>query len=241
MDRKYLIGAILVIIVIIIGCAVYFGQSHVERADDELVVAAYSHGGEPESGFDPILGWNYYSEPLIQSTLLKMNRNMSYENDLATNYTISDDYKTYTVQIRDDVKFTDNTPLDAEDVAFTYNEAKKTGASLDLSNMNNATAVNPTTVQFDLNKSDSTFLDKLAYIGIVPSDSYNNETYGSNPVGSGPYKFAQWDKGQQVILERNDNYYGDQPEFKKLTILFAQNEAAFNAAKIKKWMYLLYL
>lgn len=54
MDRKYLIGAILVIIVIIIGCAVYFGQSHVERADDELVVAAYSHGGEPESGFDPI-------------------------------------------------------------------------------------------------------------------------------------------------------------------------------------------
>lgn len=71
MDRKYLIGAILVIIVIIIGCAVYLGQSHVERADDELVVAAYSHGGEPESGFDPILGWNYYSEPLIQSTLLK--------------------------------------------------------------------------------------------------------------------------------------------------------------------------
>ena len=54
MDRKYLIGAILVIIVIIIGCAVYFGQSHVERADDELVAAAYSHGGEPEAGFDPI-------------------------------------------------------------------------------------------------------------------------------------------------------------------------------------------
>lgn len=46
MDRKYLIGTILVIIVIIIGCAVYLGQSHVERADDELVAAAYSHGGE---------------------------------------------------------------------------------------------------------------------------------------------------------------------------------------------------
>jgi len=54
MDRKYLIGTILVIIVIIIGCAVYLGQSHVERADDELVAAAYSHGGEPEAGFDPI-------------------------------------------------------------------------------------------------------------------------------------------------------------------------------------------
>lgn len=234
MEKKHVIGVAIVIVVIIVCCAVYFGQSHVERSDNELVVAAYSHGGEPESGFDPILGWNYYAEPLIQSTLLKMNRNMSYENDLATNYTISDDYKKYTVQIREDVKFSDNSTLDAEDVAFTYNEAKKSGASLDLSNLNNATAVNPTTVEFELNTSDSTFLDKLAYIGIVPSDSYNNETYGSNPIGSGPYKFVQWDKGQQVILEKNDNYYGKEVEFEKLTILFAQNEAAFNLAKNKE-------
>lgn len=231
MNKKYLIGIIIVIIIVILGCAVYFGQSHVQRADDELVVAAYSHGGEPESGFDPILGWNYYAEPLIQSTLLKMNRDMSYSNDLANNYTISDDYKTYTVELKPGIKFTDNSTLNAEDVAFTYNEAKKSGASLDLSTMNNATVINDTVVQFNLNKSDSTFIDKLAYIGIVPSDSYNNESYGSNPVGSGPWKFVQWDKGQQVILEKNDQYYGNQSDFNKLTILFAQNDAAFNAAK----------
>lgn len=231
MNKKYLILGVAIIIIAIGAGAMLFGGAHVERADDELVVSAYSHGGEPESGFDPILGWNYYAEPLIQSTLLKMTKNMTYKNDLATNYTISDDYKTYTVQIRPNVTFTDNSTLNAEDVAFTYNEAKKSGASLDLSNMLNATKVNDTTVEFTLNKSDSSFLDKLAYIGIVPSDSYNNESYGSNPVGSGPYKFVQWDKGQQVILELNDQYYGEKPEFKKLTILFAQNDAAFNAAK----------
>ena len=58
MNKKYIIGIIFVIIIIFLGCSVYFAQSHVNRADDELVVAAYSHGGEPESGFDPILGWN---------------------------------------------------------------------------------------------------------------------------------------------------------------------------------------
>ncbi|OED29929.1 ABC transporter substrate-binding protein [Methanosphaera sp. WGK6] len=231
MENKYIIGIIAVIVLVIIGGVIALGGANTERSADELVVAAYSHGGEPETGFDPILGWNYYAEPLIQSTLLKMTKNMTYENDLATNYTISNDYKTYTVDIRDDVKFTDGTPLTAEDVVFTYNEAKNSGASLDLTSMENATAINDTKVQFTLNKADSTFLDKLAYIGIVPSDSYNNESYGSNPVGSGPYKFVQWDKGQQVILEANDDYYGEKPAIKKLTISFSQNEAAFNMAK----------
>ena len=234
MDRKYIIGIIIVIIIAIIAGAVLMGGSSTHRADDELVVAAYSHGGEPEAGFDPILGWNYYAEPLIQFTLLKMTRGMDYENDLAKSWKANDDYTEYTVKLRDDVKFTDNTTLDAEDVAFTYNEAKASGASLDLSSMNNATVVDKNTVKFELNKSDSTFVDKMAYIGIVPSDSYNNETYGANPVGSGPYKFVQWDKGQQVILEKNPDYYGKQPEFNKLTILFEQNDAAFNAVKNKE-------
>lgn len=231
MDSKYIIGIIAVILIAVIAGAVLMGGSSTERADDELVVAAYSHGGEPEAGFDPILGWNYYAEPLIQSTLLKMTRGMEYENDLAKSWDANSDFTEYTVKLRDDVKFTDNTTLDAEDVAFTYNEAKASGASLDLSSMDNATAVDKNTVKFELNKPDSTFIDKMAYIGIVPSDSYNNETYGANPVGSGPYKFVQWDKGQQVILEKNPDYYGKQPKFNKLTILFEQNDAAFNAVK----------
>ena len=232
MDKKYIIGIAVIAIIAIIAGAVLLGGSSTQRADDELVVAAYSHGGEPESGFDPILGWNYLAEPLMQSTLLKMTPNMTYKNDLATSWEANDNFTEYTVKIRDDVKFTDNTTLDAEDVAFTYNMAKYNGTSeLDFGSFDNATAVDKNTVKFQLNKPDSTFVDKFAYLGIVPSDSYNNETYGSNPVGSGPYKFVQWDKGQQVILEKNPDYYGKQPEFNKLTILFAQNEAAFNAAK----------
>lgn len=191
MNQKYLIGIAVVAIIAIIGGALLMsGGGTPERADNELVVAAFSHGGEPEAGFDPMYGWGDRNEPLIQSTLMKMNRNMTYENDLATDWEANGDFTEYTVTIRDDVKFTDGTPLTAEDVAFSYNQAKATGAGVDLSSMNNATAVDNTTIKFTLNKSDSTFSDKLLYVGIVPSDSYNNETYGSNPVGSGPYKFV---------------------------------------------------
>ena len=232
MDSKYIIGIVAVILIAVIAGAVLMGGSSTHRADDELVVAAYSHGGEPEAGFDPILGWNYLAEPLIQSTLLKMTPNMTYTNDLASSWEANDNFTEYTVKIKEGIKFTDNTTLDAEDVAFTYNTAATTGASeLDFTSLENATVTENNTVVFKLNRPDSTFVDKFAYLGIVPSDSYNNETYGSNPVGSGPYKFVQWDKGQQVILEKNPDYYGKQPEFNKLTILFEMNDAAFNAAK----------
>lgn len=235
MNKKYIVALIALIFILIIAGVFFGGQSSTNRADNELVVAVAGHGGEPEEGFDPMLGWGDCSEPLIQSTLFKITRNMTIENDLATDWESNDDFTEYVVKLRDDVKFTDNSTLDAEDVAFSYNEAKRTGfSSVDLSSLNNATVVDKNTVKFELNRSDSTFIDKLLHIGIVPSDSYNNETYGNNPIGSGPFKFVQWDKGQQVILEKNPNYYGKQPKFDKLTILFEQNEAALNSAKNKE-------
>jgi peptide/nickel transport system substrate-binding protein len=130
MDKKYIIGIIAIVLIAVIAGAVMMGGSTTQRADDELVVAALGHNGEPEAGMDPILGWNYYSAPLVQSTLLKMNRDMTFEDDLATDYEVSDDYKKVTVKLREDVNFTDGTPLTAEDVAFTLIKQKKVEQAL---------------------------------------------------------------------------------------------------------------
>lgn len=231
MKKEYIIIMVVVVVIGIVAAVLFLGGSSVERNSGELVTAVGAHGGEPETGFDPILGWAYSSEPLIQSTLFKRSNNMSLVNDLATDYSVSEDGKKWTVNIRNNVKFHDNSSLTAKDVAFSYNEAKKVGGDIDLSSMINSTAINDTAVEFNLNNYDSTFLSKLCTLGIVPSSTYNNETYGQNPIGSGPYKFVQWDKGQQVILELNDNYYREKPQFKKLTILFLEGDAAFAAAK----------
>lgn len=151
------------------------------RADDELVCSIMPHGEEPEYGFDPMHGWGFNDggvEPLIQSTLLKRDPDANIINDLATDYETSDDFKTYTVNIRDDVKFTDGSKLTAKDVAFSYNTAKETGEATDLSNMKEAKAVNDTQVVFTLEKSDSAFVHKLTDLGIVPEATYDNSTYG---------------------------------------------------------------
>ena len=71
----------------------------------------------------------------------------------------------------------------------------------------------------------------MAIVGIVPEHAYDSATYGSNPIGSGRYILKQWDRGQQVILEANPDYYGEEPEMKQVTILFMEEDAAFLAAQ----------
>ena len=100
-------------------------SSATSRASDELIAAVGTHGGEPEAGFNPITGWGYNHEPLVQSTLFKRDSKANLINDLATNYTVSSDGTKWTVKIRNDVKFHDGVPLTAKDVAFTFNTGSK--------------------------------------------------------------------------------------------------------------------
>ena len=233
MDKKYIIGAIVAVIAVVAVAAFALGGGHTEHAANELVACVAAHGEEPEFGFDPMHGWGYHdsgTEPLNQSTILKRDKDNNFVNDLATDYDISSDFKTYTVTIRDDVNFTDGNKLTAKDVAFSYNKAKELGEGADLSSMNEAKA-DGNKVVFTLNKSDSTFINKLTDVGIVPEAGYNEDSYGQNPIGSGPYKLAQWDKGQQFILEKNPDYYGKEPYFDKITNLFLDSDAAFAAVK----------
>jgi peptide/nickel transport system substrate-binding protein len=194
---------------------------------DSLTLAI---GGEPDEGFDPCTGWGRYGSPLFQSTLLEFDRDMNFVNDLATAYSVSADGLAWTFDIRSDAKFTDGRPVTAEDVAFTFNTAKETDSEIDLTRMRLARATSPTRVVFELNTPFSTFVNATVSLGIVPKHAYS-ATYGQRPVGSGPYKFVQWDKGQQLIVERNEDYYGTKPVFKRLTLLFLDVDGAFAAVQ----------
>ena len=198
------------------------------------VVIAMDPNSEPAAGFDPAYGWGageHVHEPLIQSTLTVTNTDLTIGYDLATGYTVSGDGLTWTVTIRDDVKFTDGEPLTAEDVAFTYNTVKASSSVNDFTMLDSAEAVDETTVVFHMNRPFSIWPYTMAVVGIVPAHAYDSATYGSEPVGSGRYILRQWDRGQQVILEANPDYYGEEPLMKQVTILFMEEDAAFLAAQ----------
>lgn len=214
----------------IAGCAKgNNGEIKTERssAKEELILAV---GNEPETGFDPVLGWGQYGSPLFQSTLLKRDHDLAITYDAATNYEVSDDGKVWTVKLRDDVMFSDGKPLTAEDVQFTFEKALTSGSVLDLNILETVVVKDPTTVEFHLRNANSTFIHSLLTLGIIPKHSYGDD-YSEKPVGSGPYQLVQWDKGQQIIIETNPNYYGKKPFFKRITFLFLKEDAAFAAAK----------
>ena len=198
------------------------------------VVVVMDPSSEPEAGFDPAYGWGageHVHEPLIQSTLTVTNTDLTIGYDLATAYGASEDGLTWTVEIRDDVKFTDGEPLTAEDVAFTYNTVKESSSVNDFTMLDYAEAVSDTTVLFHMTRPFSIWPYTMAIVGIVPEHAYNSADYGSNPIGSGRYILKQWDRGQQVILEANPDYYGEEPKMKQVTILFMEEDAAFLAAQ----------
>lgn len=197
------------------------------KANNELVVAVAS---EPEAGFDATTGGHGSMTRVFFSSLFKRDKELGMENDLATEYKVSDDKLTCTVKIREDVKFTDGEPLTSEDVVYTYETAKESGSEIDLTMLESITAVDKYTIDFKLKEPQSTFMEKLAYLGIVPKHAHGSD-FSDNPIGSGPFKFVQWDKGQQVIAEKNKDYYGDEAEVDKLTMVFLDTDAAYAAVK----------
>lgn len=193
---------------------------------DSVVIAI---GSEPET-LDPTKGWGHGNTPIVQSTLVKYTSDLTLENDLATSYSLSDDGLTWTFTIREDAYFTDGEKLTASDVAFTLETAKAAQGSVDLTYMDSAVARDDSTVEITLSKPTSIFLNTLASIGIVPEHAYG-EDYGTNPIGSGPYKFVEWKPQEQLIFTANETYYGGVPAIGNVTIVFMSEDAALAAVQ----------
>lgn len=202
------------------------GAGSTERPD-QLTLAL---GGEPDDGYDPTLGWGRYGSPLFQSTLLQRGPDLSVTGDLATDWKVSKDGRTWTVELRDDAVFTDGTPVTAEDVAYTFNTASKAGGLTDVTVLDEAEATSPTTVELRLERPQSTFVNRLVSLGIVP-EAGHDASYAQHPVGSGPYTFVSWKPGQELVVERNEDYYGDEPEFDRVVFLFTDEDATLAALR----------
>lgn len=144
---------------------------------------------------------------------------------LAESWKISDDGLNYTFKLRSGVKFHDGSDLDAEAVKFNFDRMldeshphHDTGPfplAFFFSAVQQVDVIDPQTVQFTLDAPFAPFLSNLAYpTGLIVSPEAvkkHGKDFGRNPVGSGPFKFAEWESNSHVIVERNDGYWGDAP------------------------------
>lgn len=162
---------------------------------------------------------------------------VDFKPHLAEKMGISDDGLEVTISLRDDIYFSDGMPVTADDVLFTYNTIMDPG--VDAANLRNyyynfkgVEKIDDRTVKFSFKELYWKTLESVAIFEVLPKHIYEYDDpmefnkHRTNPVGSGPYVFDKWDVGQQIVLKRNEKYWGKKPKIDRLVFRIITNDKA---------------
>jgi peptide/nickel transport system substrate-binding protein len=168
------------------------------------------------TGLDPHLITAFPSFMVVNGNiyegLTSVDKDLKVVPGLAESWTISPDGKTYTFKLRSDVKFHDGSAMEAEDVISTIRrvQSKDIASPLAsrLSAIDSATATDAKTVELKLKEPSAPLLASLATIAVVPrSVETNKDILQKTPVGTGPFKFQEWQPNGYILLAKNDAYW----------------------------------
>lgn len=171
--------------------------------------------------------------------LLVENKWNKIQPGLAESWKVLDD-KTWEFKLRPDVKWHDGQPFTAEDVIFSYQRARNVPGSIAtfagfLRTVESVVAKDPLTLIIKTNIPNPNLPLNLASIHIVSKhvgEKSTTEDYnaGRAVIGTGPYKFVSYTPGDRVVMERNGNYWGQEPIWEKVNYRYINNAAARTAA-----------
>lgn len=166
----------------------------------------------------------------VMSPLVNFDDKLNFVPALAESWKISDDGKTYTFKLRKGVKWHDGQPFTAADAVATQKmimDPKFGAVSMmgwdQIESM--ATPDDHTLVV----KLKAVYMPFLAWVGNWPIgpkhlidkglDAFK-QSFGRNPIGTGAYKFVKWDSAQQIVLEKNPDFFGGVPKIDKIIFKF---------------------
>ncbi|TMV89104.1 ABC transporter substrate-binding protein [Thioclava sp. BHET1] len=158
----------------------------------------------------------------------------SIRPDLAKSWDVSEDGTRYTFHLQEGVTFQDGSRFDAKDVKFSLDRARaddSVNAQKQLfAGIEQVTVIDPLTVEVTLKAPDGALPFKLAWgdaVMVAPESAADNATH---PIGTGPFMFKDWAKGDHVTLSAYEGYWGQPPKLREATFRFISDPtAAFSA------------
>jgi len=210
------------IIALLIAAVMVFGMSACSKQEttpndtaDSTVKSELTIGytTEPE-GLDPqrtAAASTFSVTNNIYDTLVGVTSDWKITPRLAKEWTISEDGMNITFTLRDDVYFHNGRQMTAKDVEYSFNRLKdaESPKARDYENIVKIEVLDDYNIKFTTGTLDVELLKSFAYpwSAIVPEEA--SDTLKTNPVGTGAFKLKEWVPQQQLILERNENYYQD--------------------------------
>ncbi|HSY93166.1 MAG TPA: ABC transporter substrate-binding protein [Candidatus Binatus sp.] len=191
------------------------------------------------TNLDPRVGIDAYSEridSLIFDYLLARGDNLDMTPALAERWEIPDPL-TYMFHLHHGAKFHDGRPLTARDVKWTFdsllNGAIRSPRAATYRFVDHIDATDDFTVTFHMKEADTELLWNLSEgaVGIVPAGS--GEEISRHPIGSGPFKFVSAETDREVVLERNDEYWGGKAKLARVRLVVVP-DATTQALELRK-------
>jgi len=162
--------------------------------------------------------------------LVNFDKDLNPYPVLAESWELLDDV-TWRFKLRQGVTFHNGNAFTADDVVWSFNRAKtsdKSGFKGALSALKAVNKVDEYTVDVITNGPFPILLRKLSYLRIMDkeySENMTDEELGLKPVGTGPYKLSRWQRGQNIVLEANENYFRGKPGIDKIDIRPLTNDS----------------
>ncbi|NTV51935.1 MAG: peptide-binding protein [Candidatus Firestonebacteria bacterium] len=163
---------------------------------------------------------------LVFNSLLRYDKNLNLEGELAERWEVSPDGKLITFHLRKNITFHDGQPLTAADVQFTLetylNPKVKTAYRSNYTSISKFKALDALTFRVWYQEPFAPALQSLAGMSILPKhlladkDINTADAFNNHPIGSGPYVFKSWKRAEAVTLESNPHYFEGRPGLQRL-------------------------
>lgn len=152
-------------------------------------------------------------------SLIRRDRNAELSPGLATSWEALDE-DTWEFVLRDGVTYHDGSPFNAESAAYGINrmvaEDFETQRGSYIEGILSAEATDDGTVIVTTDGPNAILPLQMAQVPMVPLDA--GDEMNSEPIGTGPYAFGEWQRGQSITAERYDDYWGDAPSIQSFTV-----------------------
>jgi peptide/nickel transport system substrate-binding protein len=170
----------------------------------------------------------------VYEGLVKVDQDGEVVPLLAESWEISDDRTVYDFQLREGVAFTNGEPFTAEDVKFSIERVQSDEWAISLKSamdvVESVEAVDDTHARVTLSEPSNRWLFQMTTrIGAMFSRE-GVDDLATEPVGTGPYEFQEWVRGDRIVLERNPDYWGDAPAVQTVTFRYFNDATALSNA-----------